>query len=309
MKAWILTVAALLLAGPATAQEWLVNREQFRYIGTRLTIEVATDAPGTLQIIRGQPGVLRVAGRATSGFAASGLSRHDRLTLSAMAGGGPVNYLVSVPEGVWVNIRLPDRYGSESMGGHTAGGTFDWGAARARETAASPADAPAAAYPPAATGDQRSRPDRARPDAWAQTAADAYTAPHADLFTVTTAELAPASIALPRPDVLRKLTVRTGADRFRVSTSRPMSLRQGDGRSMVIRPTEVVDIAIDVPAGTRDLTISLGNATALSIRNGEPSSLCTPVTQQWLSGGRRWFTFSPLSARLACQPAPARHEG
>ena len=43
MQRIILALLALLAAAPAAGQEWLVNRERFRYIGTRLTIDVVAD--------------------------------------------------------------------------------------------------------------------------------------------------------------------------------------------------------------------------------------------------------------------------
>ncbi|HSH45964.1 MAG TPA: hypothetical protein VK966_08915 [Longimicrobiales bacterium] len=282
----MLILGLLLLATPAAGQEWLVNREEFRYIGTRLTIEVATEAPGTIQVTRGRPGIVRVAGRTSTGFAASGLSRDNVLTLSAMADAGSVNYLVSVPEGVWIDLRLPDRHNSESIGGQARGRTFDWASTGAATAAyqdpAYPEQAPRIAPGLAVSGNTME--------------------PRRGLFTLLADDLAPETIALPRTDVLTTLTVRLGEDRFRVAASRPMNVNAGDGRTLEIRPSWATEIALDVPAGTRHLTVLLGDVPALVIRDGEPASTCTPVTRQWLSEGRQWFTFSPMSESLTCRP-------
>ena len=102
--AGLAVLAALALttpAIPAVAQEWQVSRERFAFVGTRLTVQVDVDAAGSLQLIRGEPGRIRVAGRSQDGFVTSGLAEDDRLTLGA-AGAGPVDYMIAVPENVWV---------------------------------------------------------------------------------------------------------------------------------------------------------------------------------------------------------------
>ncbi|MFW5947049.1 MAG: hypothetical protein ACOCUW_01040, partial [Gemmatimonadota bacterium] len=98
MRYPLTAMLALVIAWPAAAQEWQVARESFAFAGTRLRILVQADAPGTLQVIRGAPGSVRVASRAVRGFTAAGLADTEELTLTA-AGHGPVDYMVAVPEG------------------------------------------------------------------------------------------------------------------------------------------------------------------------------------------------------------------
>lgn len=283
MQRIVLALLALGAAAPAVGQEWLVNRERFRYIGTRLTIEVVTEAPGRLQVIRGQDGWVGVAGRVPAGFAAAGLTDDDHLTLSA-AGQGPVDYMVTVPEGVWVVVRLPDRYQTESVGGHTRLRTFDW--------------APAVAAPPlVAAGPGILPSEEVGPG----------------LFTTYSASLAPSTIALPDLRAVRTLTVRTGADRFRIATSRPLSLEEGDPARFEIRPVgDPMDVVIEVPAGTASFGLSAGGQPALLIHDATLIPRCGPHTRQWLSGGREWVTFTPVEGRLECGTDPAgpiRHSG
>lgn len=280
MQRVILVLLILAAAAvPASAQEWLVNRERFRYVGTRLTIDVTTEAAGRLQIIRGEPGIVRVAGRAPVGFAGSGLSRDDRLTLTAV-GEGPVDFMVVVPERVWVHVLLPDRSRSESVGGHTRVRTFEW----ARPTAAA---APVSTLIPEPAGDLGP-----------------------GLFTTYSADLAPATVALPDLSAIRSVTVRTGGVRFRIGTSRPLALEPGDPRSLEIRPAgEPLDLVIEIPAGTAEFALLARGARALTIHGATLTPGCGPVTRQWLSGGREWVTFSPVDGRLECAIDAARHRG
>ncbi|HUE77399.1 MAG TPA: hypothetical protein VMM83_05610 [Longimicrobiales bacterium] len=276
----VLFLALAAGAAPASAQEWLVNRERFRYVGTRLTIDVTTEAAGRLQIIRGEPGIVRVAGRVPVGFAVSGLSsRDDRLTLGA-AGAGPVDFMVVVPERVWISVRLPDRSRMEALGGHARHGTFEWG----------------------------------RPAAAPMPTADLLPEPPGDigpgLFTTYSAALAPATVSLPDLAAVRTVTVRAGAVRFRIGTSRPLKLAAGDPHALEIRPAgEPLDIVIEVPAGTAEFTLTAPGGIALLIRGQSITTGCAPVTRQWLSGGREWVTFNPVDGRLDCGAEAVRHKG
>lgn len=276
------TIIALLAlaagAAPAAAQEWLVNRERFRYVGNRLTIDVATESAGRLQIIRGEPGIVRVAGRVPVGFAGSGLSRDDRLTLTA-AGAGSVDFMVVVPERVWITIRLPDRRETQSLGSHTRLGTFEWGRALAAQVPT--ADIP---QPPGDLGP--------------------------GLYTTYSADIAPATVSLPDLRAVRTLSVRTGAVRFRIGTSRPLGFEPGDPRALEIRPTgEPVELVIEIPAGTVRFTLSAPDGNAVIIQNGTLTAGCSPVTRQWLSGGREWVTFNPVDGHLDCAREDLRHKG
>ena len=74
-------LVALLLATPLSAQEWQVARQSYAFAGSRLDIRVDVTAPGTLQVLRGGPGSVRVASRAARGFTSAGLG-DEELTLT-----------------------------------------------------------------------------------------------------------------------------------------------------------------------------------------------------------------------------------
>ena len=275
MKTLVLTILALAAAAPAAGQEWMTSRDRFRYIGTRLTIDIVAESPGTLRILRGEDGWVGVAGRVPAGLTTAGLSDDDFLTLSA-AGAGPVDYMVTVPHGVRVVVRLPDRTRTELLGGHTRLGTFPW-AEPVRDNAA--AALPVAILPPE---------DGAVPG----------------LFTTYAGGLAPARIDVPDLRAVRTITVRTGASRFRIATSRPLSLEPGSADAFEIRPAgEPLDIVIDLPEGTAAFALSARNQSALILDEAGITTLCGPLTHQWLFGGREWVTFSPVDGRLECGPA------
>lgn len=268
----------LAAATPAGAQEWQVARETFPFAGTRLTIRVEAESAGTLRVIRGGYGAVRVASRAAHGFAGGGLAGNDELTLSA-AGDGPVDYLVSVPYEVWIDVRLPDRARRESVAAHARSRTFEWehSARRIRE--------PVAEWVPPL--DEQ-----------------------APLFTTFAQPSAPSVVNLPDLSTIRSLTVRIEGNRFRVMTSRPLSVQQGGQDRLEIRAEDPpMDVVLTVPLRTHDIRIDAGGRTALILDAGDITTLCSPVTRQWLSNGRRWVTFSTVDGSLECAPPAApRHE-
>lgn len=283
MNRCIVALLATVLAGPVSAQEWQVARERFTYVGTDLTIDVEVESGGSLNVIRGEPGVIRVAGRAERGFTAAGLRDHDRLTLTA-AGAGPVDYLVSVPEAVFVRVRLPGQVFGHAIGSWGSAHRFEWQAAeRTPET-------PVAAFMP---------PPPLAP----------FASP--SLYTTFAAERPPRLVALPDLSVIRTVTVRVEGQRFRVAASRPLAVDRGDPEHLVIRPAgPPLDLEIHLPASTTTFTLRAGGDTALTIDNGTINTLCTPLTRQQLSDGRQWFTFNPMEGRLECSTASApRHGG
>lgn len=282
MKRTAFALLALLAAAPVAGQEWLVSRERFRYIGTRLTIDVVSEAPGTLRLIRGQDGWVAVAGRVPVGFTAAGLTDDDHLTLSA-AGTGPVDYMVTVPEGVWVVVRLPDRSRTEAIGGHTRLRTLEWGEAVAAAEVDARSEVSVLPSEELGTG----------------------------LFTTYTAPLAPRAIAIPDLAAIRNVTVRTGGTRFRIGASRPLSLEPGSPNRFEIRPTgDPMDLVIEVPDGTAAFELTAAGLPALTLEGGELNPRCGPLTRQWLSDGRQWVTFTPVDGRLECgPPATVRHKG
>ena len=294
MRNWVLGVLALTLASPVAAQEWQVARQQFAFAGSRLEITVDVEAEGRLRLLRGGPGAVRVAGRAVSGFTAAGLTHDDELTLSAL-GDGPVEYMVSVPEGVWVTVRLPGRSFSQSLASHAAARTFDW-----EGTAATSRAAPARAGPPTGAPVGRGPATPVAP-----VGATAPVPGPEGLYTTFAADLAPAVVSLPDLEQVRSLSVRVEGSGFRVAASRPLSLDQGDPRELQIVPAAPpMDLVLTIPAGTAQFDLQAEGRTVLRVRHGEVATECAPVTRQRLSPDRRWVTFTPVDGDLRCSTPP-----
>lgn len=281
MSRLMMATLALLAAVPAGAQEWQVARDRFAFAGNRLTIRVIAEAAGTLQLIRGADGSVQVAGRARQGFVAAGLSSDEELTLSAV-GPGPVQYLVSVPEDVWIEVLVPGRPLPEAVAGWTSG-SFEWpGAPAQAETTPE--------WLPGLSGEDGREPP---------------------LYTTFVRANPPAEVEVPDLSNVRSLSVRIEGDQFTVATSRPLSVEQGSPDRFVIRPGgPAMEVVITLPAGTARFTLRAGHSTALLIDGSAVTSLCEPITEQWLSRGRRWLTFNPLDGSLVCnEETVRRHEG
>lgn len=278
MRTLLIPALCLLLAVPAAAQEWQVARERFAFVGHRLTVNVDSDASGTLRIIRGRPGSVRVASRAVTGFTAAALADHDELTLTT-AGSGPVDYLVSVPEETWVDVRLPGSRFGESVRGRQSSRTFSW----------------------------QARPGSDHPDP----APDWLPIDDEPLFTTFARDLAPAIVSLPDLTNIRSVSVRIEPGPFRAIASRPLSVRDGDDHRLIIHPAAPpMDLVLAIPPGTHSFRLDAGGQIALVVTDGEITALCSPVTQQWLSDGRRWLTFNPVAGSLHCTAhSNPRHEG
>lgn len=124
---------ALLLggAGDGSAQVLPVpaaERQLFAFVGKDLTVHVQADVPGSLQLLRGEPGRIEAAGRAPAGFVGAGLARVPRHQLNLTAvGADDVDYLVVVPAGVRVRLRLPDRDLAEVFGVLQDAASYSWG--------------------------------------------------------------------------------------------------------------------------------------------------------------------------------------
>ncbi len=278
----IIALAVLATVGattPAAAQEWMVAREQFAFVGNRLVIRVDPGPAGNLRIIRGAPGSVRVASRTGDGFTAAGLTAHEELTLTAL-GNGPVDYLVSVPEDVRVQVRLPDRTFGESVSGRSRSRTFRWDEVAERH------------------------PDPA-PE-WTLSAIDA-----GPLFAALVRTTAPAVVSVPDLAHVRSLAVHIQHGPFRAMTSRPFAVEDGARDLVEIRPAAPpVDLVLSLPPDSRDFRLVAAGRTILVVRAGQVTTFCSPVTDQRLSDGRRWLTFSPMDGALRCtDPITPRHEG
>ncbi|NIU73013.1 MAG: hypothetical protein GWN71_05330, partial [Gammaproteobacteria bacterium] len=61
-----------------------------------------------------------------------------------------------------------------------------------------------------------------------------------------------------------------------------------------IRPARPpMELVLTLPAATRDFHLRAAGDTILIVDGAAITSLCEPVTEQWLSDGRRWLTFNP----------------
>lgn len=271
MTRWLVPFLAVAVATPVSAQQWQVARDQFAFAGRHLTVHIEAEDQGTVRIIRGPAGSVRVAGRSDAGMTAAGLTADEHLTLTAM-GFGPVEYVVTVPERVWVTVYLPDRP-PESMGTMHRSGTFHWEA---------PMDEPAAVAPVWMP----------EPDPMMQ---------HPSAYTVLAAPAAPSVVSLPDLANVRSVTVRVEGTLFRVGASRPLALQQGDTQRLEIRPGgPPMDVIVIVPAGTTGFTLTAAGASALVVDGSRLTVLCSPNTRQWLSEGRGWVTFTPVGGMLDC---------
>jgi hypothetical protein len=307
MTRWLvpLTLAALVFAAPAEAQEWQVSRDQFAFAGRQLTVHVDVDAEGSLRIIRGPAGQVRVSSRADFGLTAAGLTADEQLTLTH-GGEGPVEYVITVPERVWIDVRLPDRPTIESMGSHDRAGIFHWAAAGVVEDVVverpyQPAPAPAR---PA------TRPAGQVTGLWSDPVAPQPRETAARLtggasFTAMVTPGAPALVRIPDLTNVRSITVQVEGSVFRVKTSRPMTLTPGSAQHLEIRPGgPPMDIALVVPPGTPGFRLDALHGPILTVQGSEVRVLCGSSTQQWLPGGRAWVTFTPVQGALECSPAP-----
>jgi hypothetical protein len=276
-----ITVAllAVALATPVSAQQWQVAREQFAFAGRQLTIHVQAETEGSLRIIRGGAGYVRVSGRSEDGMTAAGLTADEHLTLTGI-GIGPLEYVVSVPERVRVTVRLPDRARQEALGGMHRSGTFAW------QATAGWTGEPASTWVPDAD------PGMGHPSA----------------YTVYVDDLAPETVGLPELANVRSLTVRIEGDRFRIAASRPLTLAQGSRHQVEIRPGgPPLEVIVTVPTGSRRFDLLAGGQSVLTMEDGEVVIRCASSTRQWLSDGRRWVTFVPVAGALECgQDTPWR---
>jgi hypothetical protein len=262
----LLTFAVVM---PASAQERGVARRLFTYLDTKVTVEVLADAPGTLQIVRGEPGQIDVAARVPGGVSAFALGGRsgDNLRLTAL-GGESAEFIVVVPEDVYLRVRLPNNKAAELASTRPAG-TFTW------------AGTPAA-------GAEQSEPI-------------ALPMPSGPVIAHT-APRAPRVLNVSRLNAVRTITLRVQSGRFEVGGSRYMRVVNGNSENVEVRTgDESEDVIIGIPAETRDFTLKLGGRTALVVRGAEISTYCEPVTEQVLGGGRRWFTFAPEAGRLTCR--------
>ncbi|HUP88246.1 MAG TPA: hypothetical protein VM100_02785 [Longimicrobiales bacterium] len=261
----VLSVAAAL---PASAQDWGVTRRRFTFLDNEVTVEVLADVPGTLQIVRGEPGSLDVAGRVNGGITSFALGGRDGSTLRlSVVGGQQAEFMVVVPEDAHLRVRLPNRK-SGDLGSTRPGGTFTWAGKDEVEQAA---------------------------------IANAITNFRGIGGAAYSATNAPLQLSIPKLTSVRNISVRIGSSVFDVSGSQIVSA-VSNGSDVVVTTGDQADaIVVNVPAGTRNFTLSLGGRTALVIRDVQVTAYCEPVTEQILDRTRHWFNFAPQAGLLRCR--------
>lgn len=275
-------VAALVPDTALVAQDYEVSRQSWTFLDRRLVINVVGTAPGELQLVRGGRGRIEVAARSDFGFPGFGLggnfTRELRLTA---VGADQVQFLVVVPERVTVSIRLPDG-GRASLPTRAAHGSWEWGAAAARDgvtapgsrASSSPADDGLPLLPTLPGG----------------------------MYLLHSGRWAPSTVNVPDLRSVRTLSVRFEGSDFRVAASRPLALTVGSDPALELRLAgEPLDIVLYVPRGNASFDLRSGDTRLAQLRSGRAEALCGNVTVQRPTAVQDWLTFHPVDGRLACR--------
>ena len=269
--------AVISLAVPAAAQDFDpgVSRRMFTFLDNTLTVEVVANTPGTLQIVRGEAGIVDVAARVAGGVSSAALGGREENALRLTAvGGNKADFIVVVPEDAQVRVKLPNKKGSE-IGATRPGGTFTWPSAELTTNAGGVTGVSAS----------KSRP------------------PTGPMIAYSSAT-APTLLSIPTLTTVRTVRVRIADSNFEVGGNRPMNVDRANANAQYVEvetSREPEDLVLTIPLTTREFTLRLGGQTALAIRGQEVLAYCEPVTEQKLAGGVRWFTFSPEAGRLTCR--------
>jgi hypothetical protein len=296
----LLALATLVAPTVVAAQDYReTTRDTYTFLGHNLVIEVLTETPGMLSVMRGDPGEVRVAARARDGFAGYSMAGYDRERLHLTAVGAErVDYLVIVPVDTRVDVRLPNHMYPQSLGTLQKVSTYRWGSAPEAEVGArtvprAPVTQPEAPESPVAP------PVPVAPRAAPSTPVVRPAAPSSQV--AFSAASAPRQVAIFGA-ALRHTTVRMEGDRFRVSSPSVLEIQPAGAGLLHIRAPEPAEIAIAIPLSTRDFVLRLDDQPVLVIKDGVARSLCLGATQQKLPGGRLWFTFSPVTSRECRAP-------
>lgn len=275
MKFLIAFIGLAALPAAADAQRD-VTRRAYTFLENRLVVAVHAEAPGELQLVRGQPGRLEVAARSRDGFAGFGLggdvTRHLRLTA---VGSEAVQYLVVVPEHVVVRVQLPDG-STRSVPSRHGISRYSWGSAD---------------------------PD----DEWERTPADAIITEMlpttaAGLFIVHSGHRAPAVLDLSDLTSVRSISVRVQGDRFSIAASRPLVLEPGSGDRIEVRVSgEPLDLVVYTPRRTSSFLLRSGSQRLAAVRNGRTEGYCGGAVHQRPTEHQDWLTLFPREGQLSCR--------
>lgn len=279
----LLTAFTLAVTLPAAADAQRdVTRRSYTFLEDRLVIEVLADAPGELQVVRGQRGRVEVAARSSDGFAGFGLggdyTRHLRLTA---VGSDAVQYLVVVPEHVAVSVVLP-RGGTAHVPNRDGLASYRWGedAGRAENIrSGDPGDALSTAVEPIVP----------------TTSAGLYVV-HSGKGRV------PSLVDVPELASVRSMSVRVEGDDFRVAATRPLALTPGDAGHMVIRVDgEPLDLVLFVPRGSSGFELRSGSRRIADVAFGRPRSYCGHTVVQQPTPHQDWLTVFPTDGSVSCR--------
>lgn len=269
-SAFGLAALAFTVSG-AQAQELELSRRQFNFFDNSLTVEIVADMPGQLQIVRGEPGKIDVAGRVPGGIPGFALGGRDgdKLRLTAL-GGRRADFVVAVPEDAIIRVTLPNRH-TRQVRSMQRSENYTWGELEKGEDNDIPTARGAAIAP--------------------REAAAAYT----DV-------MAPRTLHVTRLNAVRTVSIRFEGTSFIVGANRYMSVQKGDPTNIEVRPSdEAQDIVVTLPLGTSAFTLKMAGKTAMQVSGAEIRVHCEPVTEQDLGAGRRWYTFAPEMGRLTCR--------
>jgi len=268
----------LALAAPVAAQETEVARRTFTFVNNDLTIEVLGTAPGELHLMRGQAGQIEVAARADDGIAGFGLAgdARDRLKLTAV-GGERVTFLVVVPSDLRVRVELPEQPVAEIFGSLDQAASYSWRGAESKPRL-----------------EQAAPPPEATPSTAGLVEEGLY---------ISYARLrAPTTVSVRDASAMRTVAVRWEGKEFRVAGNHRVDvLTRGSDVVLVHAERLSTDLVVTVPAATREFVLQIGDATAFMLSQGRAAALCSPVIEQHLDGGRKWFTFTPENGKLNCR--------
>jgi hypothetical protein len=272
-----LACAVALPSTQAAAQELDVTRRAYTFLDNRLTVAVLADAPGTLQVLRGERGRIEVAARSSNGFAGFGLgggpTRQLRLTA---VGSESVQYLVVVPEGVSVRVQLPAG-NSVSLASRQPAATYTWQGAADRAEGA-------AATPPVPT------------------AGDLLATTWSGLHVVHRATWAPRVIDVPELGSVRSISVRFEGGEFRVAASRPLAVQAGSRDHLALRVDGApLDLVIYVPRGQAAFTLRSGDVRIAESVGDRPRAICQNVVIHNPTQAQTWLTFYPQLGQLDCR--------
>jgi hypothetical protein len=262
---------ALVLPAAVDAQRG-VTRRAYTFLGDRLVVAVHAEAPGELQVVRGQRGRIEVAARSRDGFAGFGLggdiTRQLRLTA---VGSEAVQYLVVVPEHVAVSVQLP-RGAPASAPTRNGVATYRWGG-----------------FDEATGQDIDSSPIQP------STASGLYIV-HSSRRSV------PGIVDVPDLTRVRSISIRVEGDEFNVAATRPLALTPGDPRHLVIRVDgEPLDLVLFVPRGASGFQLRSGDHRLAEVSGGRLRSSCGGTVIQQPTPHQDWLTVFPTAGSVRCR--------